>query len=159
MSPTARKTVLTFHVATSVGLIGAITGFLALAVAGLLSGDASTVAAAYPAMQVTTWFVILPLAGATLAIGTLESVTTPWGILRHYWIVWKLGITVVAVVVLVLQLNVIDFMAEAASAALADRYLHERMSLVAHGAGGVLVLLVPLALSVFKPRGTTRFDF
>jgi hypothetical protein len=30
---------------------------------------------------------------------------------------------------------------------------------VAHGTGGVLVLLVPLALSVFKPRGTTRFDF
>jgi hypothetical protein len=66
---------------------------------------------------------------------------------------------VVAVVVLVLQLNVIDLMADAASAAVANRYLHERMSLVAHGAGGVLVLMVPLALSVFKPRGTTRFDF
>jgi len=30
------------------------------------------------------------------------------------------------------------------------------ISLVVHAGGGMLVLLVPLALSVYKPRGTTH---
>jgi hypothetical protein len=32
-----------------------------------------------------------------------------------------------------------------------------RISLVAHAGGGLLVLLVPATLSVYKPRGMTRY--
>jgi hypothetical protein len=33
-----------------------------------------------------------------------------------------------------------------------------RRSTVVHASGGLLVLLVPVALSVFKPKGMTGYD-
>jgi hypothetical protein len=45
------KFALTAHVTSSVGLLGSIAAFLALAVAGLTSQDAQMVRAAYLAME------------------------------------------------------------------------------------------------------------
>lgn len=61
-----RKFALTAHVTSSVGWLGAVGGFLALAVAGLASPDAQVVRAACLAMELTGWFVIVPLSLASL---------------------------------------------------------------------------------------------
>jgi hypothetical protein len=53
MRPRLRKFALTAHVTSSVGWLGAVAGFLALAVAGLTSQDAQMVRAAYLAMDLT----------------------------------------------------------------------------------------------------------
>lgn len=66
MTPRLRKFALTAHVTSSVGWLGAVAGFLALAVAGLTSQDAQMVGAAYLTMELTTWFVIVPLSLASL---------------------------------------------------------------------------------------------
>src|SRR5437667_10469521 len=60
MTPGLRKFALTAHVACSVGWLGAVAGFMALAVAGLASHDAQMAHAAYLAMELVTWFVIVP---------------------------------------------------------------------------------------------------
>src|SRR5205807_5507006 len=62
MSPGLRKFALTVHVTSSIGWFGAVAAFLTLAVAGLTSQDVKYVRAAYLAMELTTWFVIIPLA-------------------------------------------------------------------------------------------------
>ncbi|HMR33230.1 MAG TPA: hypothetical protein PKA13_17865 [Geminicoccaceae bacterium] len=159
MSSRARKFALSTHVAFSVGLLGAIAGFLALAVAGLMSQDAKTMSAAYIAMDLTARFVIVPLGFASLLTGLVQSLGTAWGLFRHYWVLVKLLVTVVAVAILLLQMASIGYMASAAAArALSSGDLFEtRISLVAHAGGGLVVLLVPLALSVYKPRGRTRY--
>jgi hypothetical protein len=90
MAPRLRKFTLTAHVAFSVGWLGAVAGFLALAVAGLTSQDAQTVRAAYLAMELTAWFVIAPLSLASLLTGLVQSLGTTWGLFRHYWVVAKL---------------------------------------------------------------------
>ena len=54
MGTRLRKVALTAHVACSVGSLAAIAGFLALAVAGLISQDDPTVRAAYLAMELGT---------------------------------------------------------------------------------------------------------
>jgi hypothetical protein len=161
MPPRLRKFMLAAHVASSVGLLGAIAGFLVLAVAGLTSRDAEIVRAAYPAMELIARFVIVPAAFAALLIGIVESLGTRWGLLRHYWILAKLALTVLATVVLLLQMELIRYMAGvAADMALSSADLYEaRISLVAHAGGGLLVLLVPLALSVYKPQGRTRYGW
>jgi hypothetical protein len=158
MAPRLRKAVLTAHVATSVGWVGAVAVFLALAVAGLRGGDEMLVRSTYLAMQVTARQVIVPLALASLTIGVVQSVGTRWGLLRHYWVVAKLLVTVLATAILLLQLGPIDRLAAvAAERALVDGELHEaRVSLVVHAAGGLATLLVPTALSIVKPRGLTR---
>jgi hypothetical protein len=86
MTPSLRKLVLTAHITVSVGWLGAVAAFLALAITGLTSRDAQTMRTAYAAMELTARFVIVPLAFASLLTGLIESLGTPWGLLRHYWV-------------------------------------------------------------------------
>jgi hypothetical protein len=160
MGPRLRKFALTTHLTSSVGLLGAIAGFLALSVvAGLTSRDAQMVRAAYLAMELTAWFVIVPLALTSLLTGLVQSLGTTWGLFRHYWVLAKLSLTVFATVVLLLKMKLISYVAGvAAETTLSSAELRAaRTELVIHAAGGLLVLLVPVVLSVYKPRGITRY--
>ena len=105
MTPRLRKFALTAHVTSSVGWLGAVAVFLALAVAGLTSQDAQTVRAAYLAMELTGWFVLVPLSLASLLTGLVQSLGTAWGLFRHYWVLFKLLINVVATIVLLLYMQ------------------------------------------------------
>ncbi len=160
MSAGARKVTLTAHLTTSIGWLGAVAAFLALAVAGLVSADASLVPAAYPAMDLIARFVIVPLAVASLVTGVASSLATPWGLIRHYWVLVKLAVTLLATVVLLLQLEPLRDLAFAATRGdLTRPGLRElRMSMVVHSGGGLIVLLVPTVLGVWKPRGRTPWE-
>lgn len=161
LGPRLRRFLLTAHVASSVGWLGAVAAFLALAIAGLSSDSAQTVRGAYLAMQVTTWFVIVPLAFASLVTGVVQSLGTHWGLFRHYWVVAKLLLTVIATVVLLFQLENIGSMADiAADSALTDSaHRGARISLLVHAGGGLVVLLLTTILAVHKPPGLTRYGW
>src|SRR5262249_48800478 len=111
LTPIVRKLALTVHVISSVGWLGAIGGFLALAVAGLTSRDAHMVGAVYLAMELTAWFVIVPLAFASLLTGIIVSLGTHWGLFRHYWVLSKLVITSVASILLPVHMRAISVLA------------------------------------------------
>jgi hypothetical protein len=84
MAPALRKFVLTVHLTSSLGWIGAVIAYLALGVSAVTSRDAQTVRAAWIAMELTGWSVIVPLALAALLSGLVMSLGTPWGLFRHY---------------------------------------------------------------------------
>ena len=84
MTPGLRKFALTAHLTSSVGFIGAVVAYLTLGVAAVTSQDAQTVRAAWIAMELTGWFVIVPLALAALLTGLVMSLGTPWGLFQHY---------------------------------------------------------------------------
>jgi hypothetical protein len=119
------------------------------------------VRAAYLAMELIARFVIIPLAFASLLTGLIQSLGTPWGLFRHYWVVVKLLLTVFATVVLLAKMELIGYAASvAAGATLSGADLRAAgIQLVVHAAGGLLVLLVPLVLSVYKPPGVTRYGW
>src|SRR5919107_6459579 len=102
ISPRLRRLALTVHVGSSVGWLGAVAAFLALAVVGLTSDDAETVRGAYLVMEPAAWFVLVPLAFASLVTGLVQSLGTAWGLFRHYWILFKLLITVFATTILLI---------------------------------------------------------
>jgi hypothetical protein len=156
-----RKFALALHVISSVGLLGAIAAFLALAVTGLASQNSQMIRAVYPAMQLIARFVIVPLAFASLLTGLIQSLGTPWGLLRHYWVLLKLLLTVFATAVLLQKIELIDYAASLATEkSLPDADLREAgIQLVAHAAGGLLALLVPVLLSIYKPQGMTRYGW
>ncbi|NWF24704.1 hypothetical protein HW130_00195 [Streptomyces sp. PKU-EA00015] len=156
--PRLRKLTLTLHVACSVGWLGAVAAFLALAVTGLTSNAPQTVRGAYLAMDVIGWYVIVPFSAASLLTGLVQSLGTVWGLLRHYWVIAKLLITVVATLLLLVHMQPVGHLADAAAqAALAGGELEGmRIQLIADAAA-LLVLLMAAALSVFKPRGVTRY--
>ena len=87
MAPGLRKLALTAHIASSVGWLGAIAGFLALAITGLTTTDALTVRVAYLAMDWIGWYVLVPLSFASLLTGLVLSLGTEWGLVRHYWVI------------------------------------------------------------------------
>src|SRR5258708_35712783 len=103
MLPGLRKFALTAHVTSSIGWFGAVAVFLALALVGLTSQDAQLVRAAYLVMGLITWFVIVPLAFASLTTGVVSSLGTRLGLFRYYWLVMKLMIRLVATFVLVFR--------------------------------------------------------
>jgi hypothetical protein len=159
MPPRVRKAALCVHVICSVGLIGAVCVFLALAITGLASEDVNILRAVYPAMDMATWAMIVPLCLGSLASGIVQSLGTEWGLLRHYWVVIKLLLSLFATIVLLLQTEAIGYVATMASreAFSATDLLAARTSLAAHATGGLVVLLTAVVLSIFKPRGITSY--
>jgi hypothetical protein len=161
MAQGVRKFALTVHIASSVGSLGAVAGFSALAITGLTSKDVEIVRAAYLAMDVTAWLVIVPLILASLLTGLIQSLGTRWGLFRHYWVLVKFLIGIFVTVVLMLQMRFVSYVADAAAKTiLSSSDLRDaRLSLAVHAGAGLLVLLVPLALSVYKPTGMTRYGW
>ena len=84
MSPGIRKLALTTHVTCSIGWLGAVATFLALAIVCLTSQEDVVVRSAYVAMDQTTSLVIVPLSLASTVTGLLQSLGTTWGLFRHY---------------------------------------------------------------------------
>jgi hypothetical protein len=155
-----RKCALTVHVVASVGWLGAVAAFLALAIAGRTSDDADIVSGSYIATELITWSVIVPLCGASLVTGVVQGLGTTWGLFRHYWVVTKLVLTVVATVVLALQIEPIAHAADLATQSRpGDELRVQGSSLVLHASGGILVLLTTATLSIYKPRGRTRYGW
>ena len=153
-----RKFVLTAHVTFAVGWLGAVAGFLALAIAGLTSQDAQMVRAAYLAMELTARFVIVPLALASLLIGLVNALGTPWGLFRHYWVLVKFLLTVFATIILLLHMPTVSYFAGVAAKTDSANVFGLRGELI-HAGGGLLVLLVTTTLSVYKPRGMTPYGW
>ncbi len=157
LAPGLRKFALTAHVTASVGWLGAAAGFLALAIAGLTSQDAQMVRAVYLAAEPITRFVLVPLALASLLTGLVQALSTPWGLFRHYWVLFKLLINVVGTIVLLTYMKTFRFMADVAADPSADLGVVRTASPVLHAVAAVLLLLAATVLAVYKPRGTTPY--
>lgn len=158
LRPTARRALLVLHVATSVGLIGAVAAFLLLAVLGVVGGDLLSAQAAYPAMDALARLLILPLAVVTLVVGVVQSTLTAWGLVKHWWVLAKLVLSLLVLGVLLLQMAGIRATATAVAAATDDQMAGLaglRWSFVVHASGGLVVLCLALVLSVYKPKGRT----
>ncbi len=160
MPPRVRKFALAAHLTCSVGWLGAVGLSLALGVAGLVSQDPQVVRGVYPAMEVAGWFVLVPLSFASLLSGLVQSLGTRWGLFRHYWVVIKLVMNVFASVVLLMYMQTLGHLADLAAASTAPGGGLGGLrstSPVLHSGGALLLLLVATTLSVYKPRGMTRY--
>ncbi|MGP6174367.1 DUF2269 domain-containing protein [Corynebacterium sp. A21] len=157
MAPRVRKVALVGHVVCSVSWLGAVLAFVAVAVIGMVSPDEMTVRGAYLVMERAAWFALVPLAVASLVTGIVQSLGTTWGLFRHYWVVFKLGLTVVATSVLLLYLQTFEHLAQVAADPGVELEAVRNFSPVLHSVGAALVLLTATALAVYKPRGLTTY--
>ena len=161
MTPGVRKFVLTAHVVSSVGWLGAVAAFLVLSIAGLTSRNTGIVRGSYVAMNLVGLFMIVPLSLAALLTGVIQGLGTQWGLFRYYWVVTKLGLTIAATGLLLL--HQFTAVAEAARRALGAgaRELPNvggvGPQLVFDSAAAIVLLLVTTSLSVYKPWGRTIY--
>jgi hypothetical protein len=158
MGPRLRRFVLTTHVASSVGWLGAVVVFLALGIVGLTSQDAQTVRAVYLVAEPAAWFALVPLAFASLLTGLVQALGSTWGLFRHYWVLFKLFMNVGAIVVLLMYMQTLGDLAGAAAAAPHNDPGELRSpSVVLHSGLALVLLIVATVLAVYKPRGMTGY--
>jgi hypothetical protein len=156
MKPPIRKLALSAHLTFSVGWIGAVVAYLALGVGAVTSSDAETIRAAWIAMELTGWYVIVPLAVASLITGLVMALGTKWGLFRHYWVLISFVLTTFATGVLLLHMPTVSSTADVAQHS-AGAALEALGGDLFHPAIGLVVLLVVQVLNMFKPQGLTRY--
>lgn len=144
LPPAQRKTALLLHVTSSVGWLGVTAGNLVLAVAAF---DRPVL---YQALALLGDYVVLPLSLLSSATGVLVSVGTRWGLVKHRWVLVKLVSTAAAVVATVFALR------SGLHAAAAGESGAGTQVLVACCVS-LVIYVANTALSVFKPRGRTRW--
>jgi hypothetical protein len=143
----AHKAALTAHVLSSVGWFGiAVTVAFAAITAGV-TDDATLAHALYRTIEVVP-LLSIPLGLVAVATGALLGVGTKWGLVRHWWVVAKVGISAA---VIVTDAFIVGNAAHDVAAGGAVNGLYGPV--IAH----VVVLAVATVLSVFKPRGRTPF--
>ena len=155
MTPALRRLTFTTHVTSSVGWVGAALAFLALAVIGFTSNDEVKVRGAYLLMAPAAWFVLVPLAHASLLSGIVLSLGTSWGLFRHYWVVLKLGITVFSTVILVIYMGTFRQMAGVAADPVVDLAAVRNASPIVHAVLALMLLFAATVLGIYKPFGMT----
>lgn len=159
MSPRLRKFVLTVHITSTVGWLGAVAGFFALAIAALFSHDVQLVRGTYLAMEVTGWYVLVPLCLASIVTGLVMSLGTSWGLFRHYWVLVKFLITIASALILFMYTRTLSYLGDiAADMTLSIDELRNPSPLL-HSGLALLALLVTTTLSVYKPHGMTRYGW
>jgi hypothetical protein len=149
-----RRPLLTVHIVTAVGTVGAALALMALGIAGLRGADPRTV---YPAAHLLEAWVIAPLAVVALGTGLLQATLSQWGV-RYWWVSIKLTITtgLTAVVFLVLEPG-LAAMADAATGLSAEPLTDaERLRVDLSPAVAVVLLVVNVVLGVYKPGRRLR---
>jgi hypothetical protein len=142
----ARKVALTAHVLMSVGWFGIAVVVLVGAVAAMTTGDASLTRALHRFLELAPW-VSIPAGVLAAATGVVLSLGTRYGLVRFWWVVIKIAITVAVVVT---DAVVIERMAQQAVVT-GSSPGPLRDGAIAH----VVVLVLATVLSVFKPFGRT----
>jgi hypothetical protein len=147
LSPSWRKALLTAHVATAVGWLGADAVLLTLGIAGLRGTNPDVV---YPAAGLVGTVLFAPLGVVVWLVGVLEAVLTPWRLIRHWWVVTKLAITTAMVGLVLFVLLPSLRTATDLGAALPQQ---NRVQLVIAGSVSSTLLIIATMLSSYKPWG------
>lgn len=156
LTRTQRRLLVTLHVALSVGWLGASMVMLTLAITAQASRPAGPARSAYWAMHLLADVLLIPLSLSVLLIGLAVAATSPWGLLRHRWVLVKLIATCAAVLLSLLALPAmtrIAYQAATQQALAAERDAGTR--LIIASSVSVALYLSLTAISLLKPWGPT----
>jgi hypothetical protein len=156
MSRRRRKLVLTLHVITSVGWLGAAVAMTILLVAGFLTRDPALRHSAFAFMHVYDLAIMIPLGYLAFITGVLLSVGTNWGLLKHWWIVTKLVLTIAVLAFAGFFTSgwVLEAVARTAENPVADLGTLS-VQLAANFAAFNVVFWTTTTISIYKPWGPT----
>ena len=137
------------HVAVSVGWLGLDAALVALEVTSLGTGDPRERAGIAAAMAAMAVWVLVPVVLASLVSGLVLALSTPWGLVRYWWMLIKCAIaavlTTTGLIVLLPRLHQI----------IAGEAQPVRMETLIGRSIALVLLLAATGLSVAKPWGKT----
>ena len=136
------------------GWLGLVVAMLVLGVTAAATAEPDGFAhATYRSMDRIGGTVIPPLAVATLVTGLCLSLLTPWGVVRHWWVVTK---AVLGLAVIVTAVSLTDSWLQQAleTASQTDR---PAVHLIATSLAHLAMLSFATVISVDKPWGRTPY--
>lgn len=150
-----RKLFLLLHTIFSVGWFGAVAVFFVLNTAALINPYNQLFRSLNFSMNLIAWYVILPFCLLSLATGIIQSLATPWGLLKHYWVAAKLILTLGATFLLVMHMPLINQTAEMTSERPSPNPgLHGlTINLFIKSGLALITLLATTTISIYKPWG------
>lgn len=158
LKPPARRVWLTLHVGFSVSWLGACTAMLLLSLVGATTTDLALRRHAYEFMHLFDLAMVIPLVLLSIVTGVVVSLAGKWGLLKHWWVLIKLLISLGIVAVAAAWENfLVRGLVEATAAAQTANAAGPDWRLAACMAAFTALLWTATALSVFKPWGRTRW--
>ena len=159
MTNRTSRLVLTSHITSSVGWLGAVAIFLVFAITALISQNIQLVRSCCMVMSLCTWFVIIPFCLLSLLTGIIQAAFTKWGVFKHYWIIVKLVLTVASTFLLFLHLQPINYLSGMAQeqSFTNSLYAQQIIDLIIKSGAALFVLLIITTVSVYKPWGKVSF--
>jgi uncharacterized membrane protein len=98
LTPAWRKALLVLHIVSGVSWMGVDIALLVLLLTARAADDAASVASAFNAIRMIVPIAVPPLSLSIVATGLLLGLGTPWGLVRHWWVLVKLVLSLVMAV-------------------------------------------------------------
>ncbi|MFG1842066.1 hypothetical protein [Micromonospora sp. NPDC049175] len=151
-----RKVWLTLHVGIGVGWLGISTGMLLLAILGATADSHELQHGAYLLLSRFEMLLAIPSVFLTIITGVVVSLGTPWGLLKHTWVLAKLVIALTLPFLAVFEGPWIEELEARSAAGLIETGTTGMLLIGAMGLFAALLWTATI-LSVFKPGGRTRW--
>jgi hypothetical protein len=143
LPPRVRRAVLTLHIIVSVGLLGDVAGFLAVAIRAS-TAEPGRAAVLNDVLSMFGMLFGIPLSAIALITGVTLGLGSRWGVFRSRWVTVKLLLLLSIMLVGTFVIGPAEVAVRAGDAGAASR-------LVAAGVWDLLALVVATVLSVYKP--------
>lgn len=150
-----RKSLLTLHVVTAVGLLGSVAGLLVAAIRAATRDDLVDAHAIYELMAILPFTLGIPCSFLALGSGVVLGLTSRWGLVRHWWVTAKLALLGATILLGALAVGpTVDTLVDGtASAGAVDRDGAWRLVVVL--ATQLAMVLTAVILAIFRPGGRT----
>jgi hypothetical protein len=104
LTPMARKALLVLHVIAGIGWIGVDIALLVLLFTARTSDDAALVISGFNAIGLIVPIAVPPLSLGILVTGLILGLGTRWGLVRYWWVLIKLLLSLVMTVLVFVSL-------------------------------------------------------
>lgn len=149
LAPSIRRAILSLHIVASVGLLGEVSGFLAVAIQAARTDDPAFAATSYDLLATFSLVFGIPLSLTALVTGVILGRRSKWGVFRYPWVAIKLGLLASVILVGALVLGpTVDRLRDGGGG---------ETLVIAGASWDVLALVLATGLSVYKP-GRRRSD-
>jgi len=93
MSRRTRRVWLTLHIGVSAGWLGVALTMTALAITGVVTDSHSVRHGAYELLHIVDLAAAIPSMALSIITGLVVSLGTKWGLVKHWWVLVKFGIS------------------------------------------------------------------
>ena len=104
LTPATRKTVMVLHAITGISWMGVDIALFVLLMTARTTDDPALVVSGFNAIRIIVPVAVPPLSLGILVTGLILGLGTPWGLIRYWWVLVKLILSLIMTALVFLSL-------------------------------------------------------